>query len=193
MLFAGNGCFIDRLLVKRGRSSTRSCSMAKIKRRRLKWDASSSSQIVGYKLYWSENGALNYDSQWVMLGNITEIVLPDDVKSFTPNGGPIEFGVTAVDELGNESDMITLTAPYQFNVPKAPDDLYLQKLEDFYITNDRDDKVDYYITDLEGDDSDETEPIQLVEAVDAIKRGKSRQPQNDFETADKIRRAAGKV
>ena len=167
--------------------------MAKIKRRRLKWDASSSSQIVGYKLYWSENGALNYDSQWVMLGNITEIVLPDDVKSFTPHGGPIEFGVTAVDELGNESDMITLTAPYQFNVPKAPDDLYLQKLEDFYITNDRDDKVDYYITDLEDDDSDETELIQLVEAVGAIKRGKSRQPQNDFETADKIRRAAGKV
>ena len=167
--------------------------MAKIKRRRLKWDASSSSQIVGYKLYWSENGALNYDSQWVMLGNITEIVLPDDVKSFTPHSGAIEFGVTAVDELGNESDMITLTAPYQFNVPKAPDDLYLQKLEDFYITNDRDDKVDYYITDLEDDDSDETELIQLVEAVGAIKRGKSRQPQNDFETTAKIRRAAGKV
>jgi hypothetical protein len=78
-------------------------------------------------------------------------------------------------------------------VPKAPDDLYLQKLEDFYITNDRDDKVDYYITGLEDDDSDETELIQLVEAVDAIKRGKSRQPQNNFETTDKIRRAAGKV
>ena len=128
-----------------------------------------------------------------MLGNVTEIVLPDDVKSFTPHGGPIEFGVTAVDELGNESDMITLTAPYQFNVPKAPDDLYLQKLEDFCITNDRDDKVDFYITDLEDDDSDETEPIQLVEAVGAIKRGKSGQSRSDFDTDDKVERVAAKI
>ena len=158
--------------------------MAKIKRRRLKWVASDSSQVVGYKLYWSENGELNYDSQGVMLGNVTEIVLPDDVKSFKPNGGPIVFGITAVDELGNESDMVTLTAPYQFNVPKAPDDLYLQKLEDFYVTEDRDDMVDYYVTDPEEDDSEELEPIQLVEAVGAVKHrnGKSRKLQSDFET-----------
>ena len=156
--------------------------MAKIKRRRLKWIASDSSQVVGYKLYWSENGEVNYDSQGVMLGNVTEIVLPDDVKSFTPNGGPIEFGVTAVDELGNESDMVTLTAPYQFNVPKAPDDLYLQKLEDFYITGDRDDKVGYYVTKPGDDESEEAEPIQLVEAVGAINHGKSRKSRSDFET-----------
>ena len=158
--------------------------MAKIKRRKLKWVASDSSQVVGYKLYWSENTELNYDSQWVMLGNVTEIVLPDDVKSFKPNGGPIEFGITAVDELGNESDMVTLTAPYQFNVPKAPDDLYLQKLEDFYVTEDRDNKVDYYVTDPEDDDSEEVEPIQLVEAVGAVRHGngKSSKLQSDFET-----------
>jgi hypothetical protein len=167
--------------------------MAKIKRRRLKWVASSSPQVVGYKLYWSENGDLNYDSQWLMLGNVTEIVVPDDIKSFTPNGGPVEFGVTAVDELGNESDMVTLKAPYQFNVPKAPDDLYLQKLVDFSIIDDRDDKVDYYITDPEDNDSEEMELIQLVEAVGAIKDRKSRQPQSDFETDDKVKRLAAKA
>jgi len=167
--------------------------MAKIKRRRLKWVASSSHQVVGYKLYWSENGELNYDSQWAMLGNVTEIVLPDDVESFTPNGGPIELGVTAVDELGNESDMVTLTAPYQFNIPKAPDDLYLQKLEDFCITGRSDDKVDYYIADLEDDDSAEKEPIRRVKAVGAVNRAKSRRPQRDFERLDNIRRIAAKV
>jgi hypothetical protein len=158
--------------------------MAKIKRRRLKWVASESSQVVGYKLYWSENGELNYDSQGVMLGNVTEIVLPDDVKSFKPNGGPIVFGITAVDELGNESDMVTLTAPYQFNVPKAPDDLYLQKLEDYFVTDDRDDKVDYYVTVPGEDDAEELEPIQLVEAVGAIKHGngKSGKLPSDFKT-----------
>ena len=145
--------------------------MAKIKRRKLKWIASDSSQVVGYKLYWSENGAVHYDSQCAMLGNITEIILPDDVNSFTPNGDPIEFGVTALDELGNESDMITLKAPYQFNVPKAPEDLYMQKLDDFCITrrpNDEDDRVDYYITSHQNDESDENEPIVLVEAVGSI-------------------------
>ncbi len=145
--------------------------MAKIKRRKLKWIASDSSQVVGYKLYWSENGAVHYDSQCAMLGNITEIILPDDVNSFTPNGDPIEFGVTALDELGNESDMITLKAPYQFNVPKAPEDLYLQKLDDFCITrrpNDEDDRVDYYITSHQNDESDENEPVILVEAAGSI-------------------------
>jgi hypothetical protein len=166
--------------------------MAKIKRRRLKWIASSSPQVVGYKLYWSQNGDLNYDSQWLMLGNVTEIVLPDDVKSFKPDGGPVEFGVSAVDELGNESDMVTLKAPYQFNVPKAPDDLYLQKLEDFSITDDRDDRVDYYITDPGDDDSEAMEPIRLIEAVGAIKRGKSRRPYRDFKTDGRVKRVAAK-
>jgi len=145
--------------------------MAKIKRRKLKWITSDSSQVVGYKLYWSEDGAVNYDSKCVVLGNVTEIVLPDDVNSFTPNGGPIEFAVTALDELGNESDMITLKAPYQFNVPKAPDDLYMQKLDDFCITGqagDEDDRVDYYITSRQDDESDDREPIILVEAVGSI-------------------------
>jgi len=167
--------------------------MAKIKRRRLKWVASSSPQVIGYKLYWSENGKLNYDSQWAMLGNVTEIVLPDDVESFTPNGGPIELGVTAVDELGNESDMVTLTASYQFNIPKAPDDLYLQKLEDFYVTGGLDDKVDYYVADPEEDDAAKKEPIRRVKAVRSVARAKSRRPPRDFERLDKIRRIAAKV
>ena len=145
--------------------------MAKIKRRKLKWIASESAQVVGYKLYWSEDGAVNYDSECAILGNVTEIILPDDVNSFIPNGGPIEFAITALDELGNESDMITLKAPYQFNVPKAPDDLYMQKLDDFCITGragDEDERVDYYITSRQDEEADDREPIILVEAVGSI-------------------------
>lgn len=150
--------------------------MAKIKKRKLKWIASDSPQVVGYKLYWSENGAVNYCSKCVSLGNVTEVVLPGDVDLFVPGGGPVEFGITAVDELGNESDMITLKAPYQFNVPKAPQDLYLQKLDDFFITrvqnpeDEEDDRVDYYITTPEADDSDENEPIMLVKAIGSASR-----------------------
>lgn len=167
--------------------------MAKIKKRRLRWTASDSAQVVGYKLYWSENGEVNYDSKSVTLGNITEIVLPDDVDSFIPVGGPIVFAITALDEIGNESDMTTLVVPYQFNVPKAPDDLYLQKLDDFGITSHRDDNVDYYLTSLQDDESDEVEPIRLVEAVESIRRGNYGRSEVDFESAYKKQRAGGKV
>lgn len=109
--------------------------MAKIKKRNLCWTASDSSQVVGYKLYWSEDSVPDYDSNCEMLGNVTEIILPDDVAAFKPKSGPITFGVTAVDELGNESDMVTLAAPYQFNVPKAPADLHIQTSNAYYTSN----------------------------------------------------------
>ncbi len=164
--------------------------MAKIKKRRLKWTASSSAQVVGYKLYWSENGEVNYDSKCVTLGNITEIILPDDVDSFTPASGPVVFGITAVDELGNESDMTTLVAPYQFNVPQAPQDLYLQKLDDFGITLHHDEHVDYYLTSVQDDASDEAEPIKLFEAVGSRGSRKSGRPNGDLNSVDKKRRIA---
>ena len=149
--------------------------MAKIKKRKLSWIASGSSQVIGYKLYWSENGSVNYDSKCEMLGNVTEIVLPDDVRSFKPNGGPVRFGVTAVDELGNESDMITLKAPYQFRVPEPPDDLYLQKIDDYCITM------------VEDDEADEEEPIHLVQTVEIGNRFKSDEWEDDLDIFSQLR------
>ncbi|NNG00948.1 MAG: hypothetical protein HKM93_16285 [Desulfobacteraceae bacterium] len=104
--------------------------MAKIKKRKLSWQASQSSQVVGYKLYWSDNGAVNYESKAELIGNRTELILPDDVKSFEPADAPIEIGVTAVDEVGNESDMLTMKAPFQFRAPEAPMALKLDSLRD---------------------------------------------------------------
>ena len=106
--------------------------MAKMKKRKLCWKTSGSSQVVGYKLYWSEGSIPGYDSNFEMLGNVSEIILPDDVASFEPKSGPVTFGITAVDELGNESDMVTLAAPYQFSVPEAPDDLHMKSVNEFY-------------------------------------------------------------
>ena len=104
--------------------------MAKIKKRRLCWTASDSPQVIGYKLYWAEgNEKVSYESPCEKLGNVTEIVLPDEVETFVPQNGPVAFGLTAIDELGNESDLITITAPYQFNAPKAPADLWIEDAE----------------------------------------------------------------
>jgi len=136
--------------------------MAKLKKRKLRWHASSSPQVIGYKLYWSERGDINYNSNQALLGNVTEIVLPDDIDAFKAGDGQIEFGLTSVDELGNESDMITLKAPYQFSVPKAPQDLEMEKLEQFHTT--------HY---TEGDLTDQGEAIELIEAIASEQNQKS--------------------
>lgn len=77
--------------------------MARIKRRKLKWKASDSSQVIGYKLYWAKGGGVNYDSEFEFLGNVTEIILPDDVKSFPLVQETIEIGVTALNEIADKS------------------------------------------------------------------------------------------
>ena len=105
--------------------------MAKMKKRRLSWKPSASPQIVGYKLYWSEGSEVTYESQSVQLGNVTAVILPDDITSFKPGNGPLEIGLTAVDELGNESDMISVSAPYQFSVPEAPESLIIESVSDY--------------------------------------------------------------
>jgi hypothetical protein len=103
--------------------------VGKIKRRKLRWTGSESPQVVGYKLYWEENGDVTYNSSYAVLGNVTEVVLPDDVQDFKTDNGPIEFGIAAMDELGNESDMITVSAPYQFKIPHAPEGIWLEGSE----------------------------------------------------------------
>lgn len=99
--------------------------MPKLKPRMLRWRASESAQVAFYKLYWSWEGAVDYDSNRAVVGNVTEVVLPDGVEAFTPGHGPVEFGLTAVDEIGNESDMVRLNAPYQFSVPSPPADFHI--------------------------------------------------------------------
>ena len=108
--------------------------MAKIKKRKLHWKASESPQVVGYKIYWSEGETVGYDSPSATLGNVTQVLLPDDIAGFSPVKGPVEFGITAVDELGNESDMVTFAALYQFNVPQAPQEVGMEALDEYHAT-----------------------------------------------------------
>jgi hypothetical protein len=117
--------------------------MAKMKKRKLCWKASESQQVVGYRLYWAEGGEVGYDSPFAALGNVTEVVLPDDVNGFSHKDGPIEFGVAAVDELGNESDLTTFKASHHFNIPLAPVEMWIEPLHEFHT---------------EGEESDDEKP-----------------------------------
>jgi hypothetical protein len=108
--------------------------MAKIRKRKIRWDASFSSDIVGYKVYWAVGGEVNYDSDCVKVGMCEEIILPDGIPSFPLTQDKIEIGVTAVNEIGNESDMVKLSAPFQFSRPESPANLVMETLKDFYVS-----------------------------------------------------------
>jgi hypothetical protein len=59
---------------------------------------------------------------------VTEVTLPDDVPSFPLIAGEIKLGVTATSEAGNESDMTTLTAFFNFTVPEAPKNIKIEEV-----------------------------------------------------------------
>jgi len=106
--------------------------MAKIRKSKVSWEASDSEHVIGYKLYWSKTAEVDYDSKSIKVGNVTEIVLPDDV---TLSGGPVMFGVTAIDKNGNESDMTKIAQPYQLHIPEAPVGLSLTPLDAFELVD----------------------------------------------------------
>jgi hypothetical protein len=112
--------------------------VAKIKKRRLRWSPSISPTIIGYKLYWAEEGGVGYHSGCAFVGNVAELILPEQVPSFPLVGGPIELGITAVNEIGNESDMVTFTVPFQFSVPDPPSNLCMEATADYHVTTSRD-------------------------------------------------------
>jgi len=84
-----------------------------MKKKRLTWNASSSPDVAGYRLYWSKAGNANYDSEHAELGNVTQVILPDDIASFPVSADRLELGITAVSLKGNESDMVRVTLRFE--------------------------------------------------------------------------------
>ena len=94
----------------------------KDRRARVCWNASASPNVVGYKLYWAIGGGVNYDSDFAEVGNVTEVILPDDIPSFSILPINIEIGVTAVNKMRRESDMAKYTVIFKFTIPDSTRD-----------------------------------------------------------------------
>lgn len=93
----------------------------KVQQTILRFAASPSPDVVGYKLYIADAlDQLNYDSQSFELGNVTEIDMAT-LDGMTTTDGVYAIGVTAVDDAGNESSMSTAAeVPLDFSAPDAP-------------------------------------------------------------------------
>lgn len=79
--------------------------VSKTKTKRIRWSRSSSPNVVGYRLYWAVSGEVSYDSEFIDIGDRTEVILPDQVPLLHRVRGEVALGITALNRDGNESDM----------------------------------------------------------------------------------------
>jgi hypothetical protein len=98
----------------------------KIKRRRIRWSRSPSAGVTRYRLYWSVQREVDYDSQFLELGDVAEMILPDDLPSFPLITGTLHLGITALSKTGNESDLTRISVALDFTVPEAPRQIWLE-------------------------------------------------------------------
>jgi PilZ domain len=99
--------------------------MGKIKSRKVRWEPSSTPEVV-YRLYWSCGGGVDYNSYYADLGDLTEIVLPDDIPSFPLTAGTFELGISAINQAGNESELIKAVVHLDFFIPEPPKNLMVE-------------------------------------------------------------------
>jgi len=101
--------------------------MGKIKNKKLRWEPAAGEEATKYRLYWSENGTVNYSSSFAEVGAVTQVILPDDIPSFPRIAGNLELGIAAVNPSGNESDITKIRAYFDFTVPEAPKNLVVEE------------------------------------------------------------------
>lgn len=103
--------------------------MAKVKEYQISWTPSESIDVVGYKIYYLPEGEeLNYGSPSVTVGNVNSVTIPADVADFPMIDGNYQIGLTAVDDSGNESDIISKTVPFDLVAPAVPSGLEVTPL-----------------------------------------------------------------
>jgi Tfp pilus assembly protein PilZ len=99
-----------------------------VKKKRLIWDRSLSEKVTKYRVYWSKVRGIDYDSDYAEVGDVAQLILPDDIPSFPLVAAEMELGVSAITDAGNESEIAKIIVSVDFAVPEQPKNL---KLEDF--------------------------------------------------------------
>jgi len=81
-------------------------SVSKTRKKRIRWTRPRSLNVSGYRLYWSFSSEVSYDSEFVDIGDRTEVILPDQVPSLHHVRGEVAFAITALTHNGDESNMV---------------------------------------------------------------------------------------
>ena len=95
-------------------------TVSKTKMKRIRWSRSPSLNVVGYRLYWAVAGEVSYDSEFIDIGDPTEVILPDQVRPLHHVRGEVALGITALNRDGNQSDMVRLSVHFDSPVQGVP-------------------------------------------------------------------------
>jgi hypothetical protein len=96
--------------------------MAKVRTYTLAWGASPDADVVGYRLRWAlPPQTVDYTLPYTDVGNVTQVSLP--LGTIPLMDGDITIGLSAIDDVGNESDIAVITSPFDLVAPAAPTNL----------------------------------------------------------------------
>lgn len=118
--------------------------MAKIRNCKLSWAHPKSDQVAGYRLYWSKENKVTYDSPSKMIGKVNEIYLPKIIEDVSIYDESIYLGITAVDKRGQESDIVMFAEPYQPMAPREPVDLSLTMLDEYHVVDQENQAISHH-------------------------------------------------
>ena len=99
--------------------------MGKIRSKVVRWQPSETPE-VRYRFYWATCRPVSHNLDYADVGTVTEVTIPDDIPSFPLVAGRIVLGVSAVAQLGNESEITTVTGDIDFTIPGAPRNLRVE-------------------------------------------------------------------
>jgi len=95
--------------------------MSKISKKRIFWSPVEGEDVVGYRVYVAPETALfSYGLSFVETPE-THVTAPDSFPSGTFDIDQVyNVWITAVDDVGNESDPLALISPFDFVAPSSP-------------------------------------------------------------------------
>lgn len=96
-----------------------------IKPKTMSWGAPPDPDVVGFIVRWAiPPTAVEYNPEvnpGFNVGMVTQVALP--LPGMPNIDGELTIGLTAVDDVGNESDPAEITFPFDFIAPSPPTDL----------------------------------------------------------------------
>lgn len=97
--------------------------MAKIAKKEIYWLPVEGADVMGYRVYAVAQGT-PFSYALPFIGSVdASVVAPDDFPAGTFDADiTYDIFITAVDDVGNESDPLALSAPFDFVAPNPPTD-----------------------------------------------------------------------
>jgi hypothetical protein len=99
--------------------------MPKIKTYAIAWAAPADADVVGYNLRWNWGAAPTGNETPFFVNGKATTTLTLPVTGMQSNEGQLYISLTAIDDVGNESDPAVLNFPFDIAAPAPPTNLRL--------------------------------------------------------------------